>query len=230
MTKINRIEWSELTASLARGNRRWQQGQHVSIIGSIGAGKTYLGLRLLMLHQYLVIFGSKPQDKELTTFARKHSFSSIDKWPPHITDERVIVWPKYRQPGDEAKQRIVFANAIGGIFYEGAWTLFVDEVFYWCDRLRLKDYLQAVWLQGRSLHLSLVAATQRPKGVPLTMYDQPTHLFFFRYNDKNDLDRIGNIGYLNRNDIRDAVARLDRYEFLYIHVPSGYMAISKAEG
>jgi hypothetical protein len=61
------------------------------------------------------------------------------------------------------------------------------------------------------------------------MYDMPHHLFFFRFGDENDLKRIGGIGYLESKQIRNTVARLEQYTFLYIHTPTGSMFVSKVE-
>jgi len=224
---IQNLEWSKLYARLARGNHRWRQGQHLSIIGPTTAGKTYLGLHLLPIHRYTVLLENKMADDTITDYARENDYEIVRQWPPSNWRDRAVVWPRYKQPGDEYKQRKVFVETIGHIFSERGWTVFIDEVAYFTHTLRMEPYLKALWEQGRSIKISFMAATQRPKAVPLHMYDQPTHLFFFRYGDENDLKRIGGIGFLNRKAIQDCVARLGEHEFLYIHAPSGYLATSK---
>lgn len=227
MTQIPKIDWSSLYARLARGKHRWQQGEHVSIIGPTGAGKTFLGLRLLPLHPYTIILAAKAEDKTLKDYGKREGYTTLRQWPPNDWDDRSIIWPKYEQPGDEFKQRIVFVQAVNGIFAERNRTLFIDEVSYFTQTLKMERFLSAIWQQGRSLKLSFMAATQRPKGVPLLMYDQPHHLFFFRFGDENDLKRIGGIGWLESKAIRNTVARLERHEFLYIYVPDSEMYRSK---
>jgi len=229
LLKITKIDWSNLRDQLRRGKLSWKHGEHASIIGPTGAGKTYLGLRLLPLHEHTIILAAKAEDSTLTRYARTEGHTILRQWPPNDWDTRSIIWPKYKQPGDEAKQRAIFAESINAIFAERNRTLFIDEVSYLTKRLKMELYLSALWEQGRSLKISLLAATQRPRGVPLLMYDMPHHLFFFRFNDENDLKRIGGIGYLDRKEIQHCVARLDQYEFLYIHVPTGSMFISKVE-
>lgn len=226
---IKRLQWHDLDARLRDSQSRWRQGEHVSIIGPTGSGKTHLGLALLPIRQYITIFASKPRDDLLADYAKRKRYKKIKTWPPSSLDEHVLLWPPYEGPRDKLKQRVVFKSAIYDQFMAGGWTLFVDEVFYWTNMLKLTDELEAVWVQGRSIKLSLVAATQRPRGVPLLMYDQPSHLFFFRFGDENDLKRIGGIGWLDRKDIQQVVARLERYEFLYIYVPDGTMIVSKVE-
>jgi hypothetical protein len=60
-------------------------------------------------------------------------------------------------------------------------------------------------------------------------YDQATHLFFFRFQDENDLKRIGGIGWLDSRVIRETVSRLQRYDFLYINTVTGRKVISRYE-
>ena len=55
------------------------------------------------------------------------------------------------------------------------------------------------------------------------MYDQSSHLFFWRDNDETNLKRIGGIGWLQSKPIRETVAGLDPYQFLYIQTRTGDM-------
>lgn len=227
---IQRLQWADLEKRLSSSDKRWKQGEHLSIIGPTGSGKTYLGLALLPIRKYITVFASKPRDDLLLAYGKKHKYEKIAQWPPSSMTERVLLWPRYNGPADRARQHIIFRNAVNDQFRAGAWCLFIDEVFYWTEILRLAEWLKAIWVQGRSIKLSLMAATQRPAAVPLLMYDQATHLFFFRFRDERDLKRIGGIGWLDRKDIQETVSRLEQYEFLYIHVPTGEMIISKVKG
>lgn len=231
---ITETDWRKLYSRLSFSDDRWVQGEHVSIIGPTGAGKSFLMKRLLPLRTWVTIYAAKAEDDTLDSLTSKKTPKSeryvrITRWPASENDKRILLWPKYIYPGDEYKQQSIFYEALREQFAERSWTIAIDEVSYFVKPLRLENSLQAYWFQGRSLGLTLVAATQRPRGVPLLMYDMPTHLFFFRFNDENDLERIGGIGYLNRKEIRNTVARLERHQFLYIHVPTGTMLLSKAE-
>jgi len=118
------------------------------------------------------------------------------------------------------------------MFSAGSWTLFIDEINYFAGRdstLKLDRDLRAYWQQGRSIGISFMGATQRPYNVPQLMFSMPSHLFFFRFTDENDLKRIGGIGWLNRKDIWNAVANLEKYHFLYICRDTGELYISKVE-
>lgn len=229
-SNIPQIDWTELYSRF--GDKKdqiyWRPGEHLSIIGPTQAGKTYLMLCLFPLRQYVTLYVSKAEDRTLNGlqkdgFRKIRDYSDRKKW-----DFRLLLWPKYDAPGDELTQQFVFWRALHQQFRERGWTVAVDEVAYFCD-LKLDKQLASYWRQGSSLKLSLMGATQRPSGVPLLMYGMPHHLFFFRFQDETDLKRIGGIGWINRTAIRETVSRLGQYQFLYIHVPSGYMVISKAE-
>lgn len=235
MASIQRIDWSNLYSQL--GDRQssiyWKPGEHLSIIGATQAGKTYLMLCLFPLRNYVTLYVSKAEDptlKGLTAkkmgderFTKLLDYSDRKKW-----EYRLLLWPKADRLEDEYNQQVVFYRALSQQFAERGWTIGVDEVAHFVD-LKLDKALSSIWRRGSSLKVSLVGATQRPVGVPLLMYSMPHHLFFFRYGDERDLKTIGGIGWIDRQVIRETVSRLAQYEFLYIHTPSGYMAISKAE-
>jgi hypothetical protein len=64
---------------------------------------------------------------------------------------------------------------------------------------------------------------QRPSRIPLELFDQTTHLFFWRDNDEVNLKRIGGVGWLSSGPIRAFTANLEPYQVLYIHTRKGWM-------
>jgi hypothetical protein len=81
-------------------------------------------------------------------------------------------------------------------------------------------------LQGRSLNVSFVAATQRPSWVPLEAYDQATHLLLWRETDKRNLSRLGDIGGVDTELIRSVVPTLPKHDFVYVNTRDGTISIS----
>jgi hypothetical protein len=119
--------------------------------------------------------------------------------------------------------------ALDGIFTTGQWCVFVDELFYLTNMLKLEKTMRLLWQQGRSLGISVLGLTQRPAWVPLEMYSQATHVFFFRHNDRRDLDRIGGLGEADPAIIRALVRRLGKHEFLYLNTRTGELVRSQVE-
>lgn len=221
---IERINWKSFYESL-----NWRQGEHLSILGATGGGKTRLALALLPLRTYISFLATKPRDETITRYGRRNKYELIRKWPPSPRSERVLLWPKFIKPGDEVNQAKVFYEAMMAMFVEGGWSVYVDEAYYFSKVLKFDAILRIYWTQARSNDVTLIASTQRPRDVPLLMYDQATHLFFFRFRDKRDLDRLSEIGWLDGREIKENVARLQLHEFLYVNNITGKMVISKVE-
>ena len=214
-----------------RSQIRWRQGEHVSLIGPTGYGKTTTALSLLELRDYVVILATKPRDAVLDRLVRSGQYSRIESWPPPMEPSlmpRVILWPRWKGQADTGKMADTFWEALGGIFAEGRWAVYADELAYICRRLGLANDLQDFWQQGRSLKLSMLGATQRPAHVPLDLYTEAQHLFLFRQVEANDLKRVQGLAGIDPAGIRDRVRRLGKYEFLYIDKTTERLVLSQS--
>lgn len=121
-------------------------------------------------------------------------------------------------------------DALGSIFHQGGWTVYVDEARYVHETLKLTPYLKLLWQQGRSLGISLVTTTQRPAYMPLEMYDQATHLFLWRDTDRINLARLSSIaGDLDRDQLREEVGKLPLHDFLYANTRTGAVLRSRVD-
>jgi hypothetical protein len=213
----------------------WRQGEHITLIGPTGSGKTTLTNALLPLRDYVLFFGTKPTGKDDTAMRLVNSngyrlVKTVDKLPQVITKRngRIVFWPKYTTPDDVPMQAWQIRQVMNRAFVEGSWTLVVDEMWYADNVLGLGKMLEQLWSQGRSLNISLMAGTQRPAKVPLMAYDQATHVFFWRDNDEANLKRISGMNGLNARLIKETVSTLPRHHVLYVNTRTGYMAVTVA--
>jgi len=220
----------------------WSQGEHVSLIGPTGSGKSTLEAAILPLRQYVILFATKPSGRDDTLNALTREKANGRKVWKVVTDvkalpkpaavrpginDKVLFWPKYKTPSDVHNQAFQLWAATQQAFLDGGWTLAVDETSVWVDR-GLKSQLVELWKQARSLKVSLIAGTQRPANVPLEMYDQATHVFFWRDNDERNLKRISGMNGLNARLIRATVSTLEHHQVLYINTRTGAMVRTKA--
>jgi energy-coupling factor transporter ATP-binding protein EcfA2 len=225
-TKAPRIPWDEFITDILV----WRQGEHMALIGPTGQGKTNQLTQLLPLHPFVVVFATKPKDESMVRLINYGGYYPIRRWQsldPHKFPRRVL-WPDAMSLDSEAKQREVFRDAFNRIYREGGWTIAIDELWYVINILGLGREVKTYLLQARALGISLLMATQRPAWVPLEVYDQSTHLFFWRDNDENNLRRLSGISFRSADLIRSIVADLDQFQVLYVNTRTGFMCRTRA--
>lgn len=222
------IRWEKLERIFARQHK---QGEHVAIVGQTGSGKSVLGLRLCQviarrkstdgLPARVVVFATKPRDDTVTALG----WPVIKKWPPSYGQEHCIIWPKGGEPDTmAARQRRIFRPLMTRIFHEGGQTLYIDEASYFEESLPnglgLAATMNQYWTSARSLKLTLIAGTQRPRHVTRSMWSEPSWLFIFAPDDEDDLTRVAQLSGVKRQ-VLEIAPTLGGHEFICIHRPRG---------
>jgi energy-coupling factor transporter ATP-binding protein EcfA2 len=220
------VTWDNFLAQF-----NWKQGEHVTLVGTTGSGKTTLALAILHRRTYQLVVATKPQD-ELITELTQQGFKLIRDWPPPPPQElpeyrRVIYWPPIERVEDVITQRELIGDLLRELYATGGWTVYFDEVRYITQYLRHSADVELLWLQGRSLGLSIVAATQRPRNIPLAAYSQATHLFLWRDNDISNLRRLSELGAQDVATIQHTVANLEPHDALYVNTRTNQMLVTK---
>lgn len=221
--EIPRVSWRDFLDEFD-----WRQGEHVTILGTTGGGKTTIEMAILPRRRHRVIFASKPKDP-LISSARKMGYEIVRKWPPHPYIERCVFWPKINRMSDADAQRMEFYGALYDIYERGGWCVALDETAYLARTLGLGNVLKFLYEQARSLNVSLVSLSQRPKEIPLLAYSCATHLFLLRETDAVNIKRLSEISGVNSAIVKEAVQTLPRYHTLYVNTRSGEMRITKVE-
>jgi hypothetical protein len=210
------------------GGNGWKQGEHLTAVGRTDSGKSTLIRELLPRRDYVVMFATKAEDPiyrklEDDGFVMTDSFDA-DPEGPH----KVIFKPPLRgtSAGDLLEQREAFREALSAIFNEGGWCVFLDEVRYLSDNLKLKADLEVLWLQGRTLGITMVAGTQRPVSIPVIAFDAH-HLFYWKTPTKRDIETMTEFTGVNTNVTWVTVPRLPPHEALYIDTVTDETARTK---
>lgn len=205
-------------------NFQWRQGEHVGMIGPTGAGKTTLGLHMLTKRRYVTAFCTKPRDSVMEgLLTGKGGYRKLEKWKsydPNIVPRRLL-WPDASSLYAKKIQIQRFKEAFTHIYTEGGWTVYVDETYFVSWELGLADEIRMFLTQARSLDISLMLLSQRPSRIPLEIYDQSTHLFFWQENDERNLKTLAGISWANSALVRELIAHLDKYECLYVNTRRG---------
>src|SRR6516162_6060466 len=67
------VGWSSLERHLATN---WRPGQHVTLIGKTGSGKTHIALSLMELRSYVIFAATKRRDP-LVSYMAAHGFHVV---------------------------------------------------------------------------------------------------------------------------------------------------------
>ncbi len=208
---------------------KWKHGEHITLVGHTGSGKSTLALSLLQHRKPAVFLATKPHDDTMDKLLNV-KWKTSRTWPPPPGQKQVVLHPRIGKIEDMDHQKQVMEQALGNIYTKGGWTVYADEVRYLTDQLKMSKYFELLWLQGRSLGISLMAATQRPFWVPLEAWSQSTHLFLWRENDKRNLERLGEIGGVDTAQVRQIVPRLGLYSTLYVNTRTGALVVTRPPG
>lgn len=223
MLDVPALSWDQFTQQW-----RWKQGEHVTLIGPTGRGKTTLITHILPRREYVIFLGTKRQDSTQTALARAGYKTVTDFAQIHRdVGKRWLLKPPYPKKAGvreiKAVHAHVFRNALMMAFKQGGWTIVADEVRYLTNYLQLGAEMELLWLQGRSLKVTIIAGTQRPRHVPLEAYSQASHLFFWQTPDAQDVARVAEVASVSREAVTEIVPRLHGHNVLYVHPATGDM-------
>lgn len=224
-----RIPWDDFVTHLFRP----EPGEHVSIFGSTGKGKTALQNSIIRMYPFQVVFATKPLDRTMDKLIESRQYVKMTQWlrlSPLEVPRRVL-WPNALRLDSVDNQKRVFKYALESIFREVGrpkenpvgWTVAIDEVWYFANILGLVKELKLFIVQARSLGHNMVLATQRPANVPLEMYSQATHVFLFKERERRNLERLGEINSADSGIVRAIVSNLEDFQVLYINTVTGEM-------
>jgi hypothetical protein len=222
LVSIPRRSWK---AVIQRVDALWkpQFAPHHSLVGQNGAGKSHLivhGILPLCLYDNVAIFDNKGDDPVLVSAGARPVRSLPGRLRRTMdNDDAKAGWYRIVVADDVGRAREQVGNALEKIYAEGNWIVVLDETRAISDPrspgLGLQPLLDRLWLRGRSRNICVVAATQAPRWVPTSFYDQCQFVWTSRIRDERAHQRIMEIGSMTRAHIPH-IAAVRKRRWIYM--------------
>ena len=112
-------------------------------------------------------------------------------------------------------------------YKQGDMVIYVDEIRHVCDPrfMGLGRMMEHLWLFGGKHGITVGGATQAPRWVPSSFYDQSQLHLLFRIRDIRARKRLSEIGG-DTKTLESLIPDLPRYNFAYVS-PDGDVSVSK---
>jgi hypothetical protein len=218
---------------------RYDAGEHVTVLGPTGYGKTELCNELISEIATpdlpALMLAAKPRDDTMKKWSAHLGSRTVKEWPPkkrlldRADNDRpafYTVWPEHTFDPDVDDNHLydVFRSALLESYRTGNRIISADELLGLTD-IGLRRELVTLWTRGRSMGTGLFGASQKPTDIPTYAYGQAAHLFLANDPDKRSRDRFKEIGGVDPKLIESCVLGLAKYQWLYIRRDGPKMCI-----
>lgn len=225
------LRWPQFQAMFLDAH---QQGEHIAIVGPTGSGKTLVGLELCKLigsrhaanggPSPVAVLQTKPRDDTMRLILPKDEWPEIKRWPPKYGEEHCVVWVRGRTiPEAKARQVAVFGPLLDVIYKEGSQTVYLPEAAHFERKrptgLGMEDRMVELWTTARSLKLTVISDTQRPRWVSVSMWTEPSWVIVFQPDYDEDLRHVAKLSGVP--GVYEAARQLGQHEFLCVRRQRG---------
>lgn len=228
------LRWEEMYGYLTA---EFKQGDHVSILGPTGTGKTHMALAIAEIRTYVLVVATKPRDP-LVDDAIGHGYYLIPSNKleiPYVEGrpyyKHVVYWPRLTERmarklpqaqhirARKALQKPLVQGALGYVDFNGHWCILLDEGTWIYKDLRLGDDVDSALNQWRTNKASIIILGQRPAWMGRYVLSMPTHVFLFQTSNVDDAKALGDLSGANTKLVKELVQNLDhdRHECLYFN-------------
>jgi len=218
-----------------------KKAPHHSLIAQTRGGKSYLignGILPHVANENVVIIDvkgddptyaeiGKPVNKLPSRFSRTFN-DWISEGKPREHWYRLVV----KEDWNDARAQV--EQTLRQVYAEHNWTVVLDETRALTDArppgLNLSAYVEQMWLRGGSKGICVVAATQGPRWVPKSFYEQAQFHWIGAIEDEESQKRLREIGGMERYHL-PVIKSLPQYHWVYTdrHEDERYRAITMVE-
>lgn len=232
---MEHIPWESLQRHLAAN---WKPGQCTTIVGPRGTGKTHIALEILEQTPFVLVLATKRTDPLVSDLAQRGYKVTGDLGDVLWTERdgpvhrRIVFWPRFPDHLPERQRLALQADAMREAMAwadkTGRWSVLIDETMWMSESLKLEQEMKALWFQGRTQGISVVANAQRPTHVPRLAFSSADYLFLAKTGDKRDVDNLTEISTaIPKETIIEGLRQLDRrkHEFLFVDANNDALGI-----
>lgn len=224
-------------------NSEYRPGEHGTLIGPTGRGKTTVLVQLAANRPRVMLMDPKGGDRTL----RRAGYDVTETWPPRNhrargwgdawhgregsppKPMRYIFSPKVQTMNDFHDSAVLYSRALQQVFTERDWFVGIDEGKLAATVMRLNAEMLTLAIAARDKGTSLFTALQRPGGVgvPREILDQSSWLFAWPVRDRDTQDRVSEVIGEDRLVVRSILESLGFHDVLVMHVPADRMIITR---